>query len=265
MQSKISKIYLVGRRGPLQAAFTIKELREMLKLPDCRTIWQQEDFDGVPDMIEKLARPRKRITELMITSLNSPAKTCKNTFLPRFLRSPLEFVGEEEVSKVVLSVNELKNKNELITSAVPTDKTEQIDCSLAIRSIGYKSVQADSSLPFDSKNGVVTNTHGKVTDYLFAAGWVATGPTGVILTTMSNAFEIANAVAKGLKEVPVTPKPGYDELKNLLKKNNKLIVTWKGWEKIDLYEQEEGKKLGKPREKIVDIKKMLEIGGENVI
>lgn len=36
----------MGRRGPLQAAFTIKELREMLKLPNVKTCWRPDDFEG---------------------------------------------------------------------------------------------------------------------------------------------------------------------------------------------------------------------------
>lgn len=46
-ESTIKRVYLVGRRGPLQVAFTIKELREMLKLPNCATIWREQDFEGI--------------------------------------------------------------------------------------------------------------------------------------------------------------------------------------------------------------------------
>ncbi|KAJ9586378.1 hypothetical protein L9F63_019959, partial [Diploptera punctata] len=45
--SKIRRVRLIGRRGPLQVAFTIKELREMLKLPQCATICNKSDFDLV--------------------------------------------------------------------------------------------------------------------------------------------------------------------------------------------------------------------------
>lgn len=36
--SKVRKVFLIGRRGPLQVAFTIKEFREILKLPNVQTI-----------------------------------------------------------------------------------------------------------------------------------------------------------------------------------------------------------------------------------
>jgi hypothetical protein len=38
-------VKLIGRRGPLQVAFTIKELREMLTLPDCETVCNPPDFE----------------------------------------------------------------------------------------------------------------------------------------------------------------------------------------------------------------------------
>ena len=51
---------LVGRRGPLQVAFTIKELREMIRLPHCRTILHSQDFepykDAVGGMVTSLSR-----------------------------------------------------------------------------------------------------------------------------------------------------------------------------------------------------------------
>lgn len=37
-------------------------------------------------------------------------------------------------------------------------------------------------------------------------------------------------------------------------------VDFEGWEKIDRVETERGKGVGKPREKIVDVAEMLEIG-----
>jgi len=43
---------LIGRRGPLQVALTIKELREMIRLPDCKPLLSKEDFIGVDKLIQ---------------------------------------------------------------------------------------------------------------------------------------------------------------------------------------------------------------------
>lgn len=270
MSSKIREVYLVGRRGPLQAAFTIKELREILKLPDCQTKWNTEDFIDIPNIVGQLARPKKRIVELMLSSLNtcSPENASSSKyFIPKFLRTPLNFNGSGKVSTVTLGTNTLIGDYLLAKSARLMDQTEEIQCDLAVRSIGYKSIKVDEQIPFDSRKGVVVHNAGKVDDGLYTAGWLATGPTGVILTTMSNSFEIANNMTTALLDntqinnLLTQERPGYNRLKELIKENNFTVVTWQGWQKIDAYEQEQGKKVGKPREKIITVDKMLNIGG----
>lgn len=47
----IKKVTLVGRRGPLQVAFTIKELREMLKLPGVSTNFCNDQINGIDKII----------------------------------------------------------------------------------------------------------------------------------------------------------------------------------------------------------------------
>lgn len=93
------------------------------------------------------------------------------------------------------------------------------------------------------------------------SGWLGTGPTGVILTTMSNAFEVAEKILRDIQTDKLLDedKNGSNECKKLLNSNNVQLVDWEGWKRIDKFEQEEGKRKGKPREKIVDIKKMLAI------
>lgn len=259
-QSKVRKVWLVGRRGPLQAAFTIAELREIIKLESCKTFWRKEDFLGVSEVVPNLARPRKRLTELMLKSLegmNEDNKTHVKELHPIFLRGPMEFLGSENVTGVKLSVNRLEGEDLQKQVAVETDTFEEIHCGIAFRSIGYKSVQIDSHLPFDEKTGRVKNLSGKVHDNLYAAGWVATGPVGVILSTMTNAFQTGKLITKEL--IVAESKPGLDELKKILSQKGIQVVSYSDWEKIDKVECERGEKLGKPREKIVDVNEMLEI------
>lgn len=133
-------MYLIGRRGPLQAAFTIKELREMLKLKNCNTVWRPNDFKDIGnDTIAKLARPRKRITELMLKSVQeqNESKNGNNVFNPIFLRSPIEILGKDNnVEKLVLGVNVLEGEDLANQNARLTDERETIDCGLVVSSIG---------------------------------------------------------------------------------------------------------------------------------
>lgn len=92
---------------------------------------------------------------------------------------------------------------------------------------------------------------------LYVAGWLGTGPTGVILTTMNGAFAVARTICEDFE----ANKIAHDEQKPGLDTTRKRIVTWKGWQQIDKAEEAEGKKHGKPREKIVRVDEMLKVAG----
>ncbi|KAL8163258.1 UNVERIFIED_CONTAM: hypothetical protein K2H54_015972 [Gekko kuhli] len=55
-RSKVKRVCLVGRRGPLQVAFTIKELREMINLPNARPFLDPADFKGLGDVVKVSAQ-----------------------------------------------------------------------------------------------------------------------------------------------------------------------------------------------------------------
>ncbi|KAH8372677.1 hypothetical protein KR009_002621 [Drosophila setifemur] len=258
-RSQVERVQLVGRRGPLQAAFTIKELREMLKLPNVDTRWRSDDFAGIDPQLEKLQRPRKRLTELMLKSLKDQGKSSAagfKQFLPIFLRAPKAITqGEME-----FSVTELQQE-----AAVATSITERLPSDLVLRSIGYKSSCVDAGINFDDRRGHVRNTFGrviqestgKVDPGLYVAGWLGTGPTGVILTTMSGAFAVAKNICDDIAVNALdtsSEKPGFEA-------DDKRVVTWDGWKRIDNFESQVGKAKGKPREKIFNIEEMLRVAG----
>ncbi|EDV56498.1 NADPH:adrenodoxin oxidoreductase, mitochondrial [Drosophila erecta] len=257
-RSQVERVHLVGRRGPLQAAFTIKELREMLKLPNVDTRWRSEDFSGIDLQLDKLQRPRKRLTELMLKSLKEQGRIAgSKQFLPIFLRAPKAISpGEME-----FSVTELQQE-----AAVPTTSTERLSSHLILRSIGYKSSCVDTGISFDTRRGRVHNVDGrilkddasgKVDPGLYVAGWLGTGPTGVIVTTMNGAFAVAKTICDDITTNAVdtsSAKPGYDA-------DGQRVVTWDGWQRINDFECAAGKAKGKPREKIVNIEEMLRVAG----
>lgn len=231
----------------------------MLKLPNCTTHWCTEDFEGIEEVIPTLARPKKRITELMLKSaLDSNKPKREKSFRPRFFLSPVELTGSNYVEQVKLCVNKLEG-DIFNAKAVATDKMQRVNCDLAVTSIGYKSISVDKDIPFDSKRGIVRNDKGMVEENFYVGGWLATGPTGVILTTMNSAFLVAETLYKNISTQDISAKPGHEGIREILLKDNIQIVDWNAWLKIDKYEIEEGKKLGKPREKILDVKKMLEV------
>ncbi|XP_058835763.1 NADPH:adrenodoxin oxidoreductase, mitochondrial [Topomyia yanbarensis] len=270
-RSKIKKVLLVGRRGPLQAAFTIKELREMLKLPNCCTTWRMNDFRNVAEALPELQRPKKRITELMLKSLSeqSTSPSSVGSFLPIFYRSPVKVIGSDRVHSVEYTINNLVDNR-----AVPTGQKESIETDLVCRSIGYISTNVDKDLNFDDHKGCISNVAGRVLKKsltgsdqtiddiedkfekgLYTSGWLATGPTGVILSTMNNSFGVADLICKDFHNnvVRVTEaKPG-------LELAGRQVVSWNGWKAIDKEERRRGADRGKPREKVVRLDEMLRI------
>lgn len=273
-ESQVRRVLIVGRRGPVQVACTIKEVREMVKLPNTRPEMMAADFEGVAEALKDLPRPRKRLTELMLkTALEVPGEKeqqrrsgASNAWGFRFFRSPVEILADPERSRTAgirLAVNRLEGSGEG-ARAVLTGEVEDVTCGLVISSIGYKSLPIHPSLPFDSSKAIVPNNMGRVQRAagLYCSGWLKTGPTGVIATTMNNSFDTARSLVEDMESGTLdvsTAKPGSQSVGALLEKRGVKPVTFSQWEKIDGVEMRRGEAIGKPREKLLTVEEMLQV------
>ncbi|KAK7004906.1 hypothetical protein BgiMline_006451 [Biomphalaria glabrata] len=268
-KSRIQKVYIVGRRGPLQVAFTIKELREMINLPNTRTIIQPSDVEGLDKIIQDIPRPRRRLTELMFKSAVAPSPEMAQLWAQAsrewrlvFLRSPVEIcqTAGGKVGGVKFIVNKLQGDNLETQKAVPTDSVETINCGLVLRSIGYRSLPLDTTLPFDENKGVIQHQQSRVHNNkgLYCTGWSANGPVGVILGTMSDAFETGKVVLEDIENGTLLCKE-RSKRENLVAQIKDKAVTFSDWLKIDQAECAAGELVGKPREKLIDVQQMLSI------
>ncbi|XP_076937641.1 NADPH:adrenodoxin oxidoreductase, mitochondrial-like [Bidens hawaiensis] len=102
-ESSIRKVYLVGRRGPVQAACTAKELREILALKDLYVNIKQDDFQitAADEEEMKNSRIRKRVFDLLAkASLSS--QTHPTSGQPElhftFFRKPEKFLESNDRS-----------------------------------------------------------------------------------------------------------------------------------------------------------------------
>ncbi|RUS79817.1 hypothetical protein EGW08_012416 [Elysia chlorotica] len=170
-RSSVKRVHIVGRRGPLQAAFTIKELREMTRLPDTRTVIQRADVDGIDKCLKDLPRPRRRLTELIYKSAVSPDETEVKTWKEAsrewrlvFHRSPLQVLQDSngQVKGIELAVNRLEGDSLQNQRAVATGDREVIECGLVLRSIGYRGLPLSDNLPFNSSRGVFENENSRI-------------------------------------------------------------------------------------------------------
>ncbi|KAF2205765.1 FAD/NAD(P)-binding domain-containing protein [Delitschia confertaspora ATCC 74209] len=292
-RSKVKSVKVVGRRGPLQAAFTVKEVRELMKIPSVGFTPIDSSFYPA-DKSVKLPRVQQRISDVLRKgSLSAPESSPKNWAL-QFLLSPKAMNPSENSPEYLSSIDFTKtafapDADTLSKEAkvIPTEETTTIKASLAFRSVGYKSTPlpglTDLEIPFDTKLGIIPNdAYGRVMTPItneglgarhipgiYCAGWVKRGPTGVIASTMEDAFATADIVAKDWEEsVPflnshsqpsnsTSTRQGWDALKTDVIKKGIRPVSWDDWKVIDAVECERGRSKGKEREKIRDVGEML--------
>ncbi|KAK4402382.1 NADPH:adrenodoxin oxidoreductase, mitochondrial [Sesamum angolense] len=270
------KVYLVGRRGPVQAACTAKELREVLGIKDLRIHIQPADLVTTPaDEIEmKNNRIRKRVYELLskaVTPAHAPHPGQRELHFV-FFRKPDKFLKSNDRSGHLGGVQLEKT----ILKECPSFFNSEVQ-RLSLKSIGYKSIAIDG-LPFDSKKGIVPNIGGRVLadaskDHmqyetgLYVCGWLKRGPTGIIGTNLHCAEETLSCISDDVDKGVLTsnsPKPGRDGLLQLLDSRNTRVVTFDAWEKIDAEEKRRGNLKNKPREKLTTWEELLKVVRERL-
>jgi adrenodoxin-NADP+ reductase len=285
-RSKVKRVHVVGRRGHVQAAFTMKELREVTKLDEATCVVSSEELERGRTAASKqeaeTQRARKRmdglLTEVAAAAEKGPLKA--RQLVLRFLLNPSRALPSSAdpsaVGALEFDVTRLEGPADK-QSAVVTGQKEVIKAGMVLRSIGYKSV-AIPDVPFDTRRHVVRNVKGRVTNEdgsvvpgLYTSGWLKRGPSGIIGTNITDARETVACLLedKAGSKLPAgagagagagAAKPGMDGLIARLAargKSGPSVVPWAGWLKIDAAEQARGKPLGKPREKITSVAEML--------
>ncbi|XP_077228730.1 pyridine nucleotide-disulfide oxidoreductase family protein [Tasmannia lanceolata] len=283
-ESSIRKVLLVGRRGPVQAACTAKELREILGIKDLLVHIQETDLLKSPADEEELknSRTQRRVYELLTKAATSqelhPTSTQRELHFV-FFRRPESFLHDSSsnISGVRFEKTYLKEDDASGKQlAIGTGQFEDHKCGLVLKSIGYKSVPVDG-LPFDNRRGMVPNIRGRVLrdspdnaipdQGLYVTGWLKRGPTGIIATNLYCAEETVVSITEDLKQGILTStsspnKRGREGLLQLLDSKNIRYVPFSGWEKIDLKEKSEGSLLNKPRAKITTWEELLKVANE---
>ncbi|XP_058206724.1 NADPH:adrenodoxin oxidoreductase, mitochondrial [Rhododendron vialii] len=282
-ESSIRKVYLVGRRGPVQAACTAKELREVLGIRDLHINIQEADLVKTPADEEELknSRIQRRVYELLskaVVSESSHLRTSQREIHFVFFRKPVGFLDSDDRTGHVAGVHFEKTilKGGFGKQvAVGTGQFEDLDCRLVLKSIGYKSVPVDG-LPFDASKGIVPNIGGRVLvdssgdhqqlEGVYVCGWLKRGPTGIIATNLYCAEEtvvsISEDLEKGVLSAPSFPKPGREGLLQLLDSRNVKVIPFCAWEKIDTEEKRLGSLKNKPRDKLSTWEELLKVALE---
>jgi ferredoxin--NADP+ reductase len=263
--SAIREIVVMGRRGPLQAAFTSPELKELGELADATVHVDPADLEL--DALSRAALEAERSTarrnfELLSGFAAQAPRTASRRLELRFLESPVAILGDERVEAIEVARNELVVDEEGELRAVPTGERETIPCGLVLRSVGYRGVPVEG-VPFDADRGVIANRGGRVLDPdgdplpgLYCAGWIKRGPTGVIGTNKKDAAETVEALLADADAGLLRRDPG--EVTELLEQRGVAVVDYAGWEAIDERERALGAERGRPRLKLCGWQELLD-------
>jgi len=262
-ESKIKHVYMVGRRGPVQAKFTQLEIKELGDMDDCAAIIKEEVFTFDAASQAEFDDPESKTAAKNIPTMKTIAKqnrgNASRTLHFEFCKSPVEIKGETKVESIVLEHNELTGEAFKV-KARGTGATEEIPCGLVFRSVGYRGVEMPG-VPFNEDWGVYPHENGRIEGEQgqYVVGWIKRGPSGVIGT---NKPDSQSTIAQILEDLPtLTPceVPDKDAIENELKARNIRPVSYEDWKKIDEAEVSLGKDIGKPREKFTRISEMLDI------
>jgi ferredoxin--NADP+ reductase len=259
----VREILMLGRRGPVQAAFTPPELKELGELAGADVIVDPADLQldaaSERELEADRERARRNFELLEEYAAREPGGKPRRIVL-RFLASPVAIVGEDKVEGVEIARNELVEENGRVV-ARPTGETEVIPAGLVLRSVGYKGV-ALPDVPFDERSGTIPNDRGRVegAERTYAAGWIKRGPSGVIGTNKKDAAETVELLLEDARAGKLARPAPEATLESLLDGRDAYYVEYEGWQAIDAAERSMGEPLGRPRVKLHRWEKLLETG-----
>jgi len=271
-KSRVREVYLLGRRGPAQAAFTNPEVRELGELADAdiTAIPQEVELDPLSRAAVERSQDRatlKKVEMLREYARRAPTGKSRRLVL-RFLVSPVELIsdGAGRVAAMRLVRNELYATSTGVLQPRATDRFEELPAGLVFRSVGYRGVPLPG-VPFNESWGVILNDKGRVLDPdtkqpvvgTYAAGWIKRGPTGVIGTNKPDAAETVECMfevlARGAVLEPTRPEAAAAEA--LVRQRQPNYVSYTDWLKLDQIEVARGRAQGRPRVKLTSVEEML--------
>ncbi len=271
-KSRVKEVYLLGRRGPAQAAFTNPEVKELGELADADVTARPEEVELDPLSRAAVERSQDRATQKKVEILKEYARrepTGKSRRLTlRFMVSPVELIGDGAggVAALRLVRNELYATSTGALQPRATDQFENLPAGLVFRSVGYRGVPLPG-VPFNDSWGVILNDKGRVLDPdtkqpivgEYAAGWIKRGPTGVIGTNKPDAAETVECMfedlARGAVLEPTRPEAAAAE--TLVRQRQSNFFSYADWLKLDAIEVSRGRAQGRPRLKLTHIDEML--------
>lgn len=267
-RSRVKEIYLLGRRGPAQAAYSPAEIQEIGELKSADLVVRQEEV-SLDDLSKAgLIEPndKKNVDYVTERAKRGEGSASRKVRL-RFCASPVEVIGEGgQATALKIEKNALVSDGRGGVKARGTGQFETVKVGLVFRSVGYRGIPI-AGVPFDEKAGKIPNAEGRVLDTQsqaprvgeYVVGWAKRGPSGLIGTNRADSVATVKAMledaAAGRLNLSAAGEP--DAAVSLLKKRNVRFVTFSDWKRLDALELANGQRLGKIREKFSRVGEML--------
>jgi ferredoxin--NADP+ reductase len=270
--SRIREVFLLGRRGPAQAAFTNPEVKEIGELSDADVVVRPEEvqldalsqaqLDASGDRLL-----RRKVEILQGYALRRPEGRHRRLHV-RFLVSPVELVAgaDGRVGRMRLARNVLVADDKGGIAAKATGEFEELEVGLVFRSVGYRGVPLPG-VPFHERWAVVPNEKGRVTDPathasvtgVYVAGWIKRGPSGVIGTNKPDAVETVTSMLEdashGIHLQPL--QADASAIEPVLRARQSDLISYDDWRRLDALELSNGARCGRPRLKFATVDEML--------
>ena len=247
-ESVVTDVHVIGRRGPAQATWTTKELRELGELEQTRVI-VAEGGDATDPASRQAATDKAVARNVAVIDewAQRQDDNRSHTIHLHFRCRPVEILGASRVEGLVVERTELDEDGQ----AQGTGETHVIAVDAVIRSVGYRGTALEG-VPFDERRNVIPNIDGRVVDNgvavpgLYVAGWIKRGPTGIIGTNKKDAVQtvaclLEDAAAPGFRTATNPSEAAVDAIVGA------AAVNESGWRRIDAAERALGATRGRDR------------------
>ena len=262
-RSQITDIYVLGRRGPAQATFTTKELRELGELADADVIVDPAEIvlDAASEALVASDKAVARNVEVIRGwAERTPSGKARRIHL-RFLARPVSLSGDDRVREVAVEATELDGSG----GVRGTGRMSTIAADLVVRSVGYRGT-ALPGVPFDSQGNVIPHEAGRVLNDgsvlpgEYVAGWIKRGPTGIIGTNKKDAAATVASLLEDAPNLPVPPQGTIEAFDQFLRECGVDVISTPGWRAIDAAERSLGSAKGRERTTIHERADLLAAG-----
>ena len=258
--SAVTDIHVLARRGPVQAKFTTKELRELGELGDVDVVVDPKDLElsaADEEEISGNAALRRNVEVMRGWAERTPTGARRRIHL-RFYTRPVELSGQGRVESVRLERTALDESGR----TVGTGEFSDLPAEMVVRSVGYRGTPLPG-LPFDERGGVIPNDEGRVlrddgpSVGEYVAGWIKRGPTGVIGTNKTDAARTVASLLEDLEKLRPCDEPDPDAITKTLTDRGVDVVTLERWNAIDAAEVARGAAAGRTRVKLTGREALL--------